>query len=253
MFDATGMPQTALVIGGSSDIAKEILELLARRRLHKVVLAGRSLDRLGEVADRLRTLGVPTVRCHQLDVTAPATLIPFVKEVVEELDGIDLVLVAAGQLGTADIAELDADSVGSLIAANFSGPAAVVAEVVGHLVRQGYGRVVLLSSVAGVRVRKANFVYGSAKAGLDGFGLGLSDALAGTGVGVTVVRPGFVKTKMTADQQPKMFSVSAATVAKAVVRSLETGEEVVWVPPQLRWLFAALRLLPRWMWRRVET
>lgn len=252
MLDATGMPQTAVVIGGSSGIAWEILELLAQRRLQTVVLAGRSLERLEEVAAQLQGLGVSKVHCRQLDVTATATLDPFVQKVVEELDQIDLVLVAAGQLGTAVIEDLDAASVESLIAANFSGPAALVTGFVEHLVRQGSGRVVLLSSVAGVRVRKANFVYGSAKAGLDGFGLGLSDALAGSGVSVTVVRPGFVKTKMTAGLKAPPFSVSARTVAEAVVRGLETGQAVVWVPSQLRWLFALLRLLPQSVWRRLS-
>lgn len=111
----------------------------------------------------------------------------------------------------------------------------------------------MLSSVAGVRVRKANFVYGSAKAGLDGFALGLADALEGSGVKVSVVRPGFVRTKMTAGIKPAPLSVDAVTVAEAIVRSLETGASVTWVPPVLAPIFTAMRLLPRALWRRIPS
>lgn len=251
MIDGTGMPQSAVVIGGASDMAREVLRLLAGRRLRSVVLAGRSEAALEVVGEELRALGVGSVRCRPLDVTATASLVPFVSEAVADLGEVDLVVVAAGQLGTAKLEELSPGTISSLAATNFSGPAALAAEFAKHMVQQGFGRIVLFSSVAGVRTRKSNFVYGAAKAGLDGFALGLSDALAGTGVGITVVRPGFVATKMTAGMKPAIFPVDAEAVARAVVRGLETGREVVWVPPQLRYLFVLLRLLPRPLWRRV--
>jgi decaprenylphospho-beta-D-erythro-pentofuranosid-2-ulose 2-reductase len=251
VLDGTGMPQTAVAIGGASDMAREVLRALAGRRLSSVVLAGRSDVALDVVARELRALGVKSVRCRPLDVTFPASLRPFVREVVADLGEVDLVLVAAGQLGTAALDKLDVETVSSLVATNLSGPAALTTEFAKHMVSQGYGRIVVFSSVAGVRTRKSNFVYGASKAGLDGFALGLSAALAGTGVRVTVVRPGFVKTKMTAGMKPAIFPVDAKTVAKAVVRSLETGQEVVWVPAQLRYLFALLRVLPAALWRRL--
>ena len=251
MLDGTGMPQSAVVIGGASDMARDVLRILAGRRLRSVVLAGRSEPALDVVGRELRALGVESVRCRTLDVTATASLVPFVSEAVADLGEVDLVLVAAGQLGTATLEQLGPGTISSLVATNFSGPAALAMEFAKHMVRQGFGRIVLFSSVAGVRTRKSNFVYGAAKAGLDGFALGLSGALEGTGVGITVVRPGFVTTKMTAGMKPAIFPVDAETVAKAVVRSLETGREVVWVPPQLRYLFALLRLVPTPLWRRL--
>ena len=86
--------------------------------------------------------------------------------------------------------------------------------------RQGHGRLVVLSSVAGERVRKANFVYGSSKAGLDGFAQGLGDALAGTGASVLVVRPGFVHSKMTEGMKAAPFATTPAAVAAATVKAL---------------------------------
>jgi decaprenylphospho-beta-D-erythro-pentofuranosid-2-ulose 2-reductase len=100
-------------------------------------------------------------------------------------------------------------------------------------------------------VRKANFVYGAAKAGIDGFALGLAEALVGTGVEVTVVRPGFVRTKMTSGLKPAPFAVESSAVAEAIVEGLETRAPVIWVPPVFRAVFALVRLFPRALWRKI--
>jgi decaprenylphospho-beta-D-erythro-pentofuranosid-2-ulose 2-reductase len=251
MIDATGMPQSALVIGGGSDIARETLRLLAGRRLRSVLLAGRNQSALEAVADELRVLGVTRSETIHLDVTEVDRLETFAREASARLGEIDLVLVAAGDLGTAALDDLDAPTVASALTTNFAGPAAATMALSAVLRLQGSGRIVVLSSVAGVRVRKANFVYGSAKAGLDGYALGLADALEGTGVKVTVVRPGFVRTKMTAGLKPAPLTVEAPVVAEAIVRGLETGAAVVWVPTVLRPIFAVMRVLPGALWRRL--
>jgi len=123
--------------------------------------------------------------------------------------------------------------------------------VAAHLRRQGHGGIVVLSSVAGYRVRRSNFIYGSAKAGLDGFASGLGEALRGTGVTVQVVRPGFVRTKMTAGRPAAPFAVGPERVASDIVRGLQTGRAVIWSPGVLKWVFTILRLLPQALWRRV--
>ena len=109
----------------------------------------------------------------------------------------------------------------------------------------------MLSSVAGERVRRSNFVYGASKAALDGFAQGLGDALVGSGVHVLVVRPGFVHTKMTTGLEPPPFSTTAEEVASAIVRGLRRDAEVIWVPPALRWVMAVLRHVPRPLFRRL--
>ncbi len=251
MIDATGMPQTAVVIGGNSEIAMEILRRLAARRLQVAVLAGRHAEALDSTARELRALGVLRVETVALDVSKLDTIETFAENALSRLGDIDLVLVAVGALGTAELDQLDAGVVADSLTTNFTGPAAATMALAGVLRRQGTGRIVVLSSVAGVRVRRANFVYGSAKAGLDGFALGLAEALRGSGVGVTVVRPGFVRTRMTAGLPSAPFAVDPGDVASAVVRGLETGRSVVWVPPVLRTVFAVLRVLPRPLWRRL--
>jgi decaprenylphospho-beta-D-erythro-pentofuranosid-2-ulose 2-reductase len=249
--DATGMPQRAVVVGGTSEIALAVIDLLAARRLEQVLLASRDIEGLAAAAERVRRAGareVSTVRC---DVTAASDVEALVREAIERLGSVDLVLVAAGDLGTADLAELGPDRVLAMMATNAGGPAAAMIAFARVMAAQGWGRIVVLSSVAGLRVRRANFVYGAGKAALDGLALALGDAVAGDGVSVTVVRPGFVRTKMTAGMAPAPLATDAPAVAAAVVAAMERGDEVVYVPPALRYLFGALRLLPRAVFRRL--
>ncbi len=109
----------------------------------------------------------------------------------------------------------------------------------------GRGRIVVFSSVAGVRVRRANYVYGSAKAGLDGFASGLADALHGTGVRLLIVRPGFVIGRMTEGMTPAPLSSTPAQVADATAPALAKGRRRVWMPWALRPLFFATRFVPQ--------
>jgi len=249
--DVTGMPQTVVALGGGADLSRAILRALAGRRLSSALLAGRNRDNLEAAAEELRSLSVPNVETVQLDVTGIGALEAFADEAVRRVGPIDLLLVAVGELGTAELSELDAPTVASLLNTNLTGPAAAMTAFARVLCAQGHGRIVVLSSVAGYRVRAANFVYGSAKAGLDGFALGLGDAIAGSGVDVMVVRPGFVRTRMTEGHKAPPFASDASEVADAVLRGLETGAAVVWVPGALRYVFGTLRFLPRALWRRM--
>jgi len=110
----------------------------------------------------------------------------------------------------------------------------------------------VLSSIAAVRPRKANFVYGAAKAGLDAFARGLTDALDGSGVRVLLVRPGFVIGRMTAGMTAAPMSSTPAQVGTAVAAALEGRSSQVWVPQSLRVLAMVLRIVPRPMWRRMR-
>jgi decaprenylphospho-beta-D-erythro-pentofuranosid-2-ulose 2-reductase len=250
VIDVTGMPQSAVVLGGGSEIGRSILVALAQRRLTRVVLVGPRESSLAETARQLAPYGAQA-RVLELDLTDRDAPQRICDEALAYLGEIDLVLVAAGRLGTADLAVLEPAEVASLVAVNFEGPAAAMLGLAKVLADRGQGRIVVLSSAAGYRVRKANFVYGAAKAGLDGFAQGLRDALEGSGVGVTIVRPGFVHTVMTKGKAPAPLASHPEQVAAALVRGLERGAQVVWVPPVLGPLLGLLRLLPGWAWRRL--
>jgi len=124
--------------------------------------------------------------------------------------------------------------------------------VMANLMRaQRSGQIVVFSSVAGVRVRKANYVYGAAKAGLDGFASGLGDALHGSGVRLLLVRPGFVVGRMTEGMSPAPLPTTPGDVADAVADGLRRHRSRVWVPSLLRPASFIARLLPQAVWRRL--
>ena len=195
MNDAMGMPQTAVVVGGTSDIARAILRALAVRRLRHVVLVGRDEIGLAAAAKELHALGTPDVDVLTLDVTDVARVTEVVGDASTRLGQVDMVLVAAGVLGDQASVEADPDAVARTFATNVSGPAAVMTAFAAVLRRQGHGKMVVLSSVAGVRVRRSNYVYGASKAGLDAFAQGMAEALRGSGASLMIVRPGWVATR----------------------------------------------------------
>jgi decaprenylphospho-beta-D-erythro-pentofuranosid-2-ulose 2-reductase len=251
MNDALGAPQSILVLGGSSELARAILRRLVARRARTIVLAGRDAERLKETAAELQTLGAEVVETLPFEATDTASHQGLIDDVFGRHRDIDLVLFAFGTLGVPERDATDAAGAAEVAAVNFAGSVSAGIAVARHLRRQGHGTLMAMSSVAGVRVRPSNFVYGSSKAGMDAFFQGLRYSLEGSGARVVVVRPGFVATRMTAGRKPAPFATTADDVADCVVRGLETGEDLVWAPPVLRWVMAAVRLLPRTVFRRL--
>lgn len=249
MNNAIGVPGTVVLLGGTSDIGLAIVERLVHRGAHTVVLAGRDVDALQAAGERLGT----TAKVHTVAYDATARdHTAVVDEIASRVGDLDLVVCAVGVLGDQTRLANDPRAAARLFDSNFAGPAATLLAVSARLQQQGHGRIVVLSSVAGERVRAVNFIYGASKAGLDGFAQGLGDALAGTGVGVLIVRPGFVRTRMTAHLDDGPFATSPGKVADATLRALQRGDEIIWVPGVVRWVMAVLRHLPRPLFRRVS-
>ncbi|MEV0638939.1 decaprenylphospho-beta-D-erythro-pentofuranosid-2-ulose 2-reductase [Streptomyces sp. NPDC050619] len=249
MKDAFGLPQSLLVLGGTSQIALTAARRLIARRTRTVWLAGRPSPALETAASQLRTLGadVHTVPFDALDPDAHETALG---KVFAEGD-IDMVLLAFGILGDQAHDERDPASAVRVAQTNYTGAVSAGLHAARALQSQGHGSLVVLSSVAGERARRADFIYGSSKAGLDAFAQGLGDALHGTGVHVMVVRPGFVRSKMTAGLPQAPMATTPEAVAAAVELGLRRRSETVWVPGALRVVMAGLRHLPRGVFRRL--
>ena len=248
MIDAVGNIQSLLVLGGSSEIGLAIARKYASRPL-RVVLAGRPSERLDSAVAELRDLGC-TVEQVAFDAREPLTHADTVRGVFEKGD-IDVAVVAFGVLGDAEKAWTDVGHAVELAETNYVGAVSAGVAVGEAMKRQGHGVIVAMSSVAGERPRRSNFVYGSTKAGLDAFYTGLGEALRPHGVRVLVVRPGFVKTRMTEGLEPAPLSVTASEVADAVVAAIRRGSELIWVPMPLRAVMSGLRHLPRPVFRRL--
>jgi decaprenylphospho-beta-D-erythro-pentofuranosid-2-ulose 2-reductase len=252
MNDAFNHPRSVVVLGGTSEISGMLVDRLVADRCRTVVLAGRDPEALAHAAKRAEESGADTAKTVLFDALDVEHTENTIAACFDAIGGtVDLVLITLGQLGDAAADITKGNRIAENITVNFVWPAAALGSIAQRLRGQGYGRVVLFSSVAGIRIRAANFIYGSAKSGLDGFALGLADTLRGSGVQLQVVRPGFVRTKMTAGLRPAPFAVDSETVATAVMRGIERNQSVIWVPSILRWVFLVLRHLPQQIWQRL--
>ncbi|MGH9076653.1 MAG: decaprenylphospho-beta-D-erythro-pentofuranosid-2-ulose 2-reductase [Acidimicrobiales bacterium] len=251
MKDALGAVQSILVLGGSSDIGVAIAAELCRPRHARVVLAGRHPEALEEAAGAVRAAGASGVTTLAFDALDTSSHEAFVGSVASGVGDLDVVVVAFGLLGDQPSDEAGGDGAVRLAMTNYVGVVSVCLPVARLLRRQGHGTLVVLSSVAGERVRRANFIYGSSKAGMDGFAQGLGDSLAGSGAGVVVVRPGYVHSKMTAGTPAAPMSTTPDAVAKATARAIASGRGMVWVPSALRPAMAVVRHLPRPLFRLI--
>ena len=240
-----------LVLGGRSEIGVAVAERLAARGCTSAVLAARRADDLDDEEATLRRAGATTVGRVEFDADDLDGHAGMLDEVERRFGLPGTVVVAFGVLGDQAQLERDPAAAVAVVHTDYVAHVHVLTLLAQRFRAAGRGTVVVLSSVAGVRVRRANYVYGSAKAGLDGFASGLTDALAGSGVRLLLVRPGFVTGRMTAGMSPAPFSSTPDQVADAVVAALARGRREVWVPPVLRPVFFLLRLLPRAVWRRM--
>jgi decaprenylphospho-beta-D-erythro-pentofuranosid-2-ulose 2-reductase len=244
-----GLPESLLVLGGTSEIALATARRLIARRTRMVWLAGRPSDALEEAARNLRRCGadVHTVAFDALD---PASHETVIGKVFAER-GVDMVLLAFGLLGDQARDEREPAAAVRLAQTNYTGAVSAALVSAHALQAQGRGRLVVLSATAAERPRRSDFIYGSSKAGLDAFAHGLSDALHGTGVHVMVVRPAFVRTRATAPLPRPRLATTPEEVATAVELGLRRRSETVWVPGALRVLMSVLRHVPRGVVRRL--
>ncbi|MYS22661.1 decaprenylphospho-beta-D-erythro-pentofuranosid-2-ulose 2-reductase [Streptomyces sp. DvalAA-14] len=249
MKDAFGAPQSLLLLGGTSEIGLATARRLIGRRTRTVWLAGRPSPGLDAAAAELRALGADT-RVVPFDALDPASHEDALGKVFAEGD-VDAVLLAFGVLGDQARDEQEPAAAVRVAQINYAGAVSAALVCGTALQRQGHGSLIVLSSVAGERGRRSNFIYGSSKAGLDVFTQGLGDALRPTGVHVLVVRPGFVRTKMTAGRPEVPLSTTADAVAAAIESGLRRRAELLWVPGTLRPVMTVLRHLPRAVFRKL--
>ncbi|MFE7418600.1 decaprenylphospho-beta-D-erythro-pentofuranosid-2-ulose 2-reductase [Rhodococcus sp. NPDC057529] len=251
MINAVGNPQTLLLLGGTSEIGLAICEEYLKKAPMRVILAALPGDpgRDGAVA-QLKAAGANAVDVIDFDAVDTESHPKVIDDAWAKGD-VDVAIVAFGLLGDAE--ELWQNQRKAVQIAEVNYTAAVsVGVLVGEKVKaQGFGQIIAMSSAAGERVRRSNFVYGSTKAGLDGFYLGLGEALREFGPRVLVIRPGQVRTRMSADVKEAPLTVNKEDVAKLAVTSAEKGKDLVWAPGAFRYVMMILRHIPRPIFKKL--
>lgn len=241
-----------LILGGTSDIGTEIARRLAPGE--QVVLAARRVDALGELTAELEALGASAVHPLTFEATDLGSHRAVVRQAQELAGPITCAVVAFGILGEQTRAETDEAHAVEIATLDYTAQVSMLTVLADELRTQdARSTIVAFSSIAGWRARRANYVYGSTKAGLDAFCQGLSDALHGSPVSVITARPGFVIGSMTTGMTPAPMSVYPGDVAEAVVHHITAGRgsATLWIPGRLRLLAWVMRLVPRPIWRRM--
>ena len=236
-------PGTVLLLGARSDIGGEIAVRICSGR--EVVLAARGSDGLDDVKRRLLAAGATAVRAVNFD----ATDLDSHRRIVREAGEVTSAIVAFGILGDQELAERDEREAARIATVDYVAQVNMLTVLADEMAR---GEIFAFSSIAGWRARRANYVYGSTKAGLDAFCQGLSDKLHGTGLNLILARPGFVIGAMTEGMKPAIMSVTPDVVADAVVEAAVKGRSTtVWIPRRLAVLATIMRLVPRPIWRHM--
>lgn len=240
---------TVLILGATSDIARAVALRFAAAG-HPLILAGRDAARLErEAADIALRHGVET-RALAFDALDVAGFAGF----AAALDPLPEVAVCAiGAMGEQRESERDPQAAARVIRASFEGPALILGALAELFAARGSGTLVGISSVAGERGRASNYVYGSAKAGLTAFLSGLRNRLAGQGVHVVSVLPGFVATRMTEGMElPRPLLAQPGEVAEAIYRAVARRRDVIYVRPVWRLVMAVIRALPERVFKRTR-
>jgi decaprenylphospho-beta-D-erythro-pentofuranosid-2-ulose 2-reductase len=239
----TGNPGVIALFGATSEIGLAIVAEYLTRAPARVILVGRDQPSRSAAAQDLLSRGASSVDLVDFDALDYAGHPAAVAQVFAA-GAVDLAIIAFGLLGDTDRLWRDQPRLVDFIGVNFTGAASVGALLVERMLPQGRGQLIVLASVAGEVVRPSNFVYGSTKAGLDAFYHHLGTVLRGTGLSVTVARPGRVKTKMIAHLAPAPLTIAPARAAADIVAAARRGRPLVWTPGVFHWIMLGLKHLP---------
>ncbi|XVX21860.1 decaprenylphospho-beta-D-erythro-pentofuranosid-2-ulose 2-reductase [Actinomycetota bacterium] len=251
MINAVGTPQKLLLLGGTSEIGLAICEEYLKRGPMTVVLASLPADPLREdAAEQLHRAGARAVEVIDFDALDTESHPAVIERAWQDGD-VDVAIVAFGILGDNEQQWQDQQAAVLACDLNFTGAVSVGVLLGQRMKAQGFGQIIAMSSAAGERVRRSNFVYGATKAGLDGFYLNLGEALEDYGPRVLVIRPGQVRTRMSAGVKEAPLTVDKEDVARMAVAAADKGKSLIWAPAAFQGVMMVLRHVPRPVFKRL--
>ncbi len=239
-----------VLLGSTKGIGRALARRMAERG-DSLALLGRDQEELEKSAADLRERGAAQVATARCDLERPEEFAPALDAAGEALGGLDAVIVSAGAFATQERLEQDRELLRTLLDVAFARTVEFCEEARRRLLAAGGGTLCVFSSVAGERGRKPVLFYGAAKAGLTRYLEGLDHKFRSQGLKVVCVKPGFVKTGMTAGLPVPPFAGEPDAVARRVLRAIDRGTPVVYAPAAWRWVMLVIRHLPRWVMRRV--
>lgn len=239
-------------VGATRGMGRALARALAERG-DSVFLLGRDAAELALSARDLEARGPRAPVGHApLDLGRPAGFTAALDAADRGLGGLDALVVTGGAFGRQEDLAADPARLAALLEVNFTGTVVLCQQAAARLAARGGGLVCAFSSVAGDRARRSNYLYGASKAGLSVFLDGLDLAYRERGVRVLCVKPGFVRTAMTAGLPVPPFAGEPEAVAAAVVRAMDGGRHQLYAPGIWRWIMLVIRALPRAVLRRVQ-
>ena len=231
-------------------MGREIARMLAARGDQVFVLGMPVEDAEKSAADLALRSGKEVGHAH-LDLMDPATFAPALDTAEQAMGGVDLVVLTAAMFGTQEQLEEDVDRAIRLLTVNFAHTVGFCEHARKRLLAAGGGTLCVFSSVAGDRGRKPVAIYGSTKAGLSHYLESLDHKFRDQGLVTLCVKPGFVKTGMTAGLKPPPFAGEPEQVAAHVLRAIDRKKPVIYTPWPWFWVMAIIKRLPRFVMRKI--
>jgi short-subunit dehydrogenase len=244
-------PKRILVLGATSGIAEATCRLWADRG-DMLYLVARNPDRLAAVAADMRTRGARFVETAVANLDDTAAHPELLAHAINALGGLDIAYLALGVLGDQGKAEKNFADAAQIIHTNYTAPASLLTWLANYTAQRHTGTLAVLSSVAGERGRKSNYVYGSSKAGLTAFVDGLRNRIDREGVKVMTIKPGPVKTSMTEGMSGSGKFADADAVAATLVKAIDKGTDVVYVPGIWLIIMTVIKLIPESIFKKLN-
>jgi len=239
-------------LGATRGMGRALAQRMAERG-ERLFLLGRDLEQLARSAADLEVRGAPPpVGTAFCDLLQPDGFAAALDRADAALDGFDALVVTAADFAPQEVLEDDPARCRDLLRAGFVSTIELCEETRRRLLARGGGTLCVFSSVAGDRARKPVLLYGAAKAGLNHYIQGLDHKFRARGLRAVLVKPGFVRTSMTAGLKAPPFAGDPHGVAATVLRAIDRGTPVVYAPPIWRLVMTAIRLLPRTVMRRID-
>jgi short-subunit dehydrogenase len=243
--------QGVVIIGATSAIAQAISRVLATRGA-RLFLVARAQDRLNAVAADLAVRSGKDIQTYCLDINEVSRHEEMFVAAEKVLGVVDTVVIAHGTLPNQKACEISPELTLSELSTNATSTIALLTLVANRFEARGKGYIIVLSSVAGDRGRQSNYVYGAAKGAVSIFLQGLRNRLHGKGVKVITVKPGFVDTPMTAGFEKNFLWAKPDAVGSAIVRAVEKGKEVIYVPWFWQCIMMLIKAIPEAWFKRLR-